>query len=338
LSEKITVQELPENNHKIWDDLVRNSDQGTVFHQLEWLKIMEKYTNTELMLLTATHADEIFAGIPLFLQKAFAGLVDRILSPPYPTMVQYLGPVFVRYNSWKENKREFHLRCFQEKLEEYLHSTIDPHSISIITPPNMLDIRSFLRAGYLATPRFTYVADVSKLEDIWKGLKKDLRQDITRAERRGLKVEEADLSGFNLVTHLLSSRLREKGERLDVSKEYLLDVYNKFYPQSLRALVCKHEQEEVGGLVFVFHKNKVSMWLGATTKSPKGVSPFDLLYWETIKWANRNGFRYCEIISAESQDEYKSKYNFELTPYYSLRKMRGAYELLANTYNIIRKR
>jgi len=338
LSEKITVQELSENNPKIWDDLVQNSDQGTVFHQFEWLKIMEKYTNTKLILLTATHTDEIFAGIPLFLQKGFAGLVDRILSPPYPTMVQYLGPVFIGYDCWKESKREFRLRRFQEKLDEYLSLTINPHSISIITPPNMLDIRSFMHAGYYAMPRFTYVADVSNLENVWKGFEKDLRQDIARAEKRGLKVEEANLSGFNLVTNLLSNRLREKGEKLDVSSEYLLNVYNKFYPQNLRALVCKHEQEEVGGIVFVLYKNKVSMWLAAATKSLKGVSPSDLLYWETIKWANKNGFRYCEIISAESQNEYKSKYNFDLIPYYFVKKMRGVYGLLANTYNIIRKR
>jgi lipid II:glycine glycyltransferase (peptidoglycan interpeptide bridge formation enzyme) len=334
---RIGIQEIPESRHNLWDSLIQNSDQGTVFHKFDWLKLMEKYTNTKLILLITTNGDKIFAGIPFFIQERFASLIKITLSPPYPTLVPYLGPFFIGYNFWKENKRIYLLRCFQKKLDHYLYSNIKPHSISIITPPNMLDMRPFLRAGYKVTPKYTYIADVSDLKAVWKGFKKKLRNSIVRAEKIGLEVEEDDLAGYNLVMRLLSRRLKEKGQRLDVSREYLLEVYRKFYPRNLRVLVCRYKQEEIGGLVFTVYKDKVSMWLSAAAKFLKGVSPNDFLYWETIKWANRNGFRYCEIIIADSQVEYKSKYNFHLTLYYSGKKMRRGYELLANTYNVIRK-
>jgi len=337
MSERFAVQELSESDRKLWDDLVQDSSQGTIFHQYEWLKLMEKYTNTKLNLLIATHGGEVFAGIPLFLQESYAGLIKRILSPPYPTMVHYLGPIFLGYDRWKENLRQYRLRRFQEKLDEYL-KTINPHSILIVTPPNMPDMRSLLQAGYSVTPKYTYVADVSDLKLVWKGFKKKLRSSIMKAERNGLRIEEADITGYNLVTHLLSNRLKEKGQKLEVSSEYLLEVYKTYYPRNLRVFVCKHEQEQIGGLVSTQHKDKVAIWLCAAERSAKAASPTDLLYWETIKWTYENGYRYCEILFAESQVGYKSKYNFGLAPYFSARKMRKGYGLLANTYNVIRNR
>jgi len=337
LGDRFAIQELSESDHKIWDDLVQNSDQGTVFHEFDWLKLMEKYTDSKLILLTATYGDEIFAGIPLFLQESYACLIKRILSPPYPTMVHYLGPIFNGYNHWKENIRQYRLSCFQKKLDEYLQR-INPHSILIVTPPNMLDMRSLSQAGYLVMPKYTYVADVSDLKHVWKGFKKKLRSSIMKAEKNGLRIEEANLSGYNLVTHLLSDRIKEKGQRLEVSSEYLFEVYRTFHPKNLRVVICGYEQEDLGGLVSTQHKDKVTIWLCATEKSPKFASPTDLLYWETIKWTNENGYRYCEILFAESQVEYKSKYNFGLVSYFSARKMRRGYSLIANTYNIIRNR
>jgi len=36
LINRLAIRELPESDHKIWDDLVRNSNQDTILHQFDW--------------------------------------------------------------------------------------------------------------------------------------------------------------------------------------------------------------------------------------------------------------------------------------------------------------
>jgi len=334
-SSRTEIKQLPESKHDLWDDLIQSSCQGTVFHKFDWLKIMEKYTNTKLILLIGLIGEEIFGAIPLFLQETFSGLIRRLLSPPYPTMVPYLGPVFVDYDSLKEDKREYRLRCFQMELDRFLHSRIRPHSMSAITPPYMLDMRHFLEAGYSVVPNYAYIADVTDLKAVWKGFKRKLRENIRKAEKNGLEVEEAALSGYNLVTRLLSRRIEEKGQRMDVSAAYLVEVYRKLHPRNLKIFVCKYGEDQIGGIVFTPFKERVTLWLAAA-RALKGVPATDLLYWATIKWASTNGFRLCEISVAESQVRFKAKYNFSLIPYYSAKKMRKSYGFFADKYNALR--
>lgn len=333
----VEIRELEERNSHKWDALLERSPQGTPFHRFDWLKIMDKYTNTKLLLLVGLDGQEIFAAIPLFIQKPFKGLIRRVFSPPYPTQVPYLGPVFYKYNEWKESLRESRLRVFQQELDNYIRSKIRAHVTLILTSPGLIDARPYLITGYNVSPKFTYNCNISEKEKVWKQFRRNLRKSIVKTENRGIQIKEGGLEEFNFIIELLRARLKEKEKRLEVPNDYFLEIYHKFYPDNLKIFVSEYNGENISGQILLIYKNKIWAWMGLPRTNLKGIYPNDLIRWKTIEWASNKGYRFFEIIDAQTSTSFKAKYNFNLDVYYSIKKCTRKYNLVASSYRFITK-
>lgn len=333
----VEIREFEEHNSHKWDTLIERSPQSTPFHKFDWLKIMEKYTNTKLLLLVGLDGKEIFAAIPLFLQKTFNGLIKRVFSPPYPTQVPYLGPIFLEYNEWKENLREIRLRVFHQELEHYLKSTIRPQVTNIVTAPGLLDARPYIISGCTVLPKFTYICNISEKEKVWKRLKKKLREDIVRTKKRGVQIKEGNLEELNFTIDSLCVRLYEKEKRLDIPKNYVIDIFQKFHPDNLKIFVSEYKGKNLSGLILLTYKNKIWIWMGLPRTNLKGIYPNDLLMWKAIEWASDNSYHFCEIIDAQTSTSFKAKYNFNLDIYYSTEKCTRKYKWMSSIYRSITK-
>jgi hypothetical protein len=325
---KITIRALNEDEFKTWDAVVDRSPQGTIFHTLEWLKIIEKHTHSQLFLFIGYFGDEPIAAIPFFYRKqSFFNIVS---SPIGSTLIPHLGPIFPDYHLHKQDKREFYFREFQKKLDEFLIQKLKPDSISINTSPNLLDVRPLIWNGYQVIPKYNYSKDITNLETVWNGFKKELRKNIEKVEHEGCVIEQAGLEGYQFISQSLSNRFDEQEMEFSASNEYLLDIFNAYYPDNLQIFIAKINGEPISGIVVTRYKNTFSLWIGATQTSIKGIYPVDFLQWKIIVWGNLNGYEKCEFIGANvpSISYFKSRYNFDLEIYYSVKKTRGLYRIL----------
>jgi len=317
---EIVVRALSEDEYGLWDDLVERSPHATVVHKHDWLKIIEKHTNSKLYLYAGYLGNEIIAAIPFFCRKKY--FIKSLSSPIGTAMIQNLGPIIPNYDDLKQDKREFYFREFQKELDKTLGREIKPNSISITTPPNLLDARPYVWNDYQVTPKYNYIKDIESLDDVWKGFKKQLRKNIENAEKAGLVIEEGGLEGYNFIIDSLSKRLDEQEVKFPTSKDYFSALYNRFYPENLKIFVAKLGGEPITGIIVTAYKNKLSIWVGATQTDLKGIYPVDLLQWKIIEWGNKNGYKYCEILGANmpSISYFKSRYNFDLEIYFNVRK------------------
>jgi len=331
---EIEVRELKKENYELWDELVENSPQGTIFHKLDWLKIVEKHTKSKLSLFTGYLGNEIIAAIPFFYHRSF--FLKTLSSPVGSTMIQNLGPLIPNYDDLKQDKREYYFREFQKELDKYIYSKIKPHVITITTSPNLIDVRPYIWTNYQVTPKYNYIKNIENLDWIWNDFKKRLRKNIVNAEKNGVEIEEGDLNSYNFIIQSLSGRLEEQESKLPVSNVYMLDLYHKFYPNNLKVFISKYEGKQVGGIIFTTYKDKVSIWVGATRANLKGLYPVDLLQWKIIEWGHENGFKYCEILGANmpSISYFKSRYNFDLNIYYSVEKSSTTFKVVTNVYKV----
>ncbi len=318
---EIIVKSLREDEYELWDYLVEQSPQATVVHRLDWLKIIERHTDSKLYLYVGYLGNEIIAAIPFFCKKKY--FIKTISSPIGSATIQNLGPIFPGYDNLKQDKREYYFREFQKELDEVIERDINPRRISIITPPNLLDARPYVWNGYRVTPKYNYIRNIENLDEVWAGFKKQLRKNIGNAEKTGLIVEEGGLDGYNFIIASLSKRLDEQEVKFSTSEEYFLDLYNRFYPDNLKIFVAKLNGELITGIIVTAYKNKLSIWVGATQTDLKGIYPVDFLQWKIIEWGNKNGYKYCEILGANmpSISYFKSRYNFDLDLYFSAQKI-----------------
>lgn len=327
----VEIKRLSEGNYHEWQELVEHSPQGTLYHDINWLKMAEKCTNTELLLLLMLR-NEVIGGIPLFCQRKYRNLLTVLMSPPYPslTFIPSLGPVLADYDELKQHKRESRLRDFHAALERHIRSRIKPDAIRIYTTVNLVDTRPFQWSGYIVTPEYTYIGDIKNGESVWKGFKREARKSIVKAERMGIEVEENGLEGYNFVLQSLLYRFKEQGIGFNVPRQYLLDLFQVFHPCNMKVFVAKRNGVNVGGQVVTIYKDKVSFWIGGVRSSLRGVYPLDILMWKIIEWANDHGFQYCENVGANtpSISTFKSRYGFDLKPYYVIKRSTLKYRIV----------
>ena len=332
---KVELKVAREEDAELWDRLVESSPHGTIFHTWKWLKIVEKHTNSKLFTLVG-YRGEVPVGIfPLFYQKK--AFLKMVFSPPPHVAIIYLGPVLVDYGKLKQSKRETNFVEFQKQIDEFIKEELKANYISISLPPGLLDPRPFQWSGYEVEPAYGYVMDLSKgIEHIWKNkCDKKLRENINRAIRRGIYIEEGGKKELEVIYDLMVDRYAEQDKIVTVPKEYLLDVYDAF-SENIKISVAKYEGEIITGTIDIYYKDKIVSWIGNPRPRVKiSPSPNDLLNWEAMKYACEHGFRYYETIGTAGDERlhnYYSKFNPELLIRFSAKKSSLISQLLERTY------
>jgi lipid II:glycine glycyltransferase (peptidoglycan interpeptide bridge formation enzyme) len=337
---KVEIQVATEEDSQLWDRLIDASPYGTVFHTWKWLKIMEKHSRTNLILeklkgdlypLVGFKGDRPIGVIPLFhFSNQF---FSQVSSPPSDVEAEYLGPVLIDYDKMNQRKRESLFIQFQKKIDEFI-SSLKAGYISISTPPGFQDCRPFSWNSYAIKPMYNYLLDVSKGEDhLWKHFTKEARWDINKAKKKGIVIEEGRKEELKRIFDVYYNTFKSQGRRVNFSKEYLLDVYDAFSPTNLKVFVAKYQGEFVSGIIATCFRDVFSVWMGSSKPPIKDLPANDLLYWETMKWAINHECKYYEMIWANTPrlNRFKSKYNPDLSIYFSARKYNSFFAKLLRT-------
>lgn len=336
----VEIKELSPDNSDFWDNIVEISPQGTLFHKIHFLKIVEKYTNSTLHCFAGYIGNELVAAVPFFSKKRYSMTV--FLSPIESAFIQNLGPIFPNYDGLKQDKKEYYFREFQCELDAYLDKNFHITKITLTTSPHLIDARPFVWNNYQIIPKYNYIKNISNLLTVWTDFKKQLRKNIEKADKSGVVIREGGLEDLQKIQNSLLNRLNEQNINLKISSNYLTELYNFFHPNNLKIFVAEYKDEFVTGIIVIVYKNKISIWIGAIQTDLKGLYPVDLLHWKIIEWGHNNGYEFCEIFGANMPtiSYFKSKYNFDLDIYWHATKNKRSdfIKKCKNCLGIIKKR
>jgi len=309
------------DDRELWNEIVKKSPHGTLFHTWKFLKIVEKHTPSKLYPLIGMRGTTPVGIYPLFLQKKF--FLRLVFSPPPHALLLYLGPAIVDYDKLKQSKKESTFVEFQRKVNEFLESEINYNYVRVRTSPGLIDSRPFLWTNYKVEPLYTYIIDIEKgPEYVWKNFNKQVRIDINKTKREGVKVEEGSEIELEFIRKSIADRFIEQGLKPKDYSGYLTDVY-KSYPNNIKIFVGKYNDEYVGGLTLLCYKDKASLWIGIPKTELQGIYPNDLIVWESIRWACESGYKKYEIMAAGDDPRlrhFKSKFNPDPSLWYSAEK------------------
>jgi len=318
----LTISLLDSSKEKIWDDLVKSSSFGTLFHTVEWLKLVKEQTNAEYLPIMFYKGSQLIAIYPVFIQKK--GPIKLALSPPSRSYILYLGPVISDYESMKQDKKESIYIQIQEELDNYLFKNIGCKYARIRSSPGLFDSRPLRWAGYNIDSYYTYRINLkSDINQIWDRFDKSVRRMINQAQEENIIVRTGDQNDLGFIHDLLYQRYIEQGLKPTDYKDYLLKIYKKFYPENLKIFVAEYKGERVSGCFYLCFKNIMYFWVGLPKTDVAGGSPNDLIQWEAIRWAQSNGFDYYELMDAGDDPRlrhFKSKYNPDLVIWFSAAK------------------
>jgi len=324
-----------------WDKIVERSN-GTIFHRWGWIKLMEKHSikkifrkscKAKLYPLVIFDGETPIGLFPVFLYK---GIVKFVFSPPGGVENLYLGPLIVEYDKLKQSKRESRLLSVIKEVDSFIQSELDPNFIMFSTIPDLIDSRPFKWLGYDVEPRYTYILKLNRgMEEIWKSFHKSLRRGIEKARRSGIIVREGFKDDLEHIYDLLRSR-----NRIHTSKEFVLEVFKKF-KSNVKVFIAEKDGERLSGIVNICYDKKVNFWIGSPKFNYRGVNPNEIVFYESIKWAKENGFKYYEIMGADdfSLFEFKRKFNCDLSMFLTARKYSPRFiKIIEAVYRTIKPR
>lgn len=325
------------NSQQEWDDFVQTSQYGTIFHTWNWLKIMEKNTDSILYPLEVYVGSTHIANYPVFFKNK--GLIKIALSPPYYSDILYLGPVMLQFESLKQHKKEDYLNGIQSEIDKFLFSGLNCNYVNLRTAPGLYDSRYLRWAGYNIEPFYTYRIDLKNgPEYLWPNFHKTVRQSIRYAEKKGIVIEKGDLDDLRFIQSRIITRFNEQGKDKFNISGYFEELYHEYNGRNLDIFVARYDEKTVSGAVHLNYNGVMYQWVGVPKSEVDGISPNDLLVWESIRSACAKGLKYYELMDGGDNPRlrwFKSKFNPEISIWYSAEKYSHPIYRLAR--NVCRK-
>ena len=314
----INVKIANEKELEMWDEIVDSSAMGTIFHKLDWLREAEKHTESKLYPLISYQGQEVVCLFPIFyMKKAF---IKMAFSPPPNCAIPYMGPIFI-YLTDKQTSVEMLHNTIVEKVKDFLVRDLRSDYILIKTSTHVLDVRAFLWESFQANPEYTYMIPIDgNTETFFEGLKRQTRVDIRKAEKQ-LKITKGNIADFRTLSKMIMDRYQQQGKAFGASNGYLMRIYESF-PDNIDIVDLVCNEEIIGGGVLIKYRDVVSQWLGSVVPKKNIRGANELLHWWVIKNYKEKGYKYYELMGANTKSLclFKSKFNPQLEVYFNIYK------------------
>jgi len=266
---------LSDNGHKEkWDEYIKFCPQGTFGDLYGWKKIYELYGYKSFPIAAIDDSGKIRGVLRLFLRKDIFGRKFLVSNP------------FLSYGGICSDDEEIK-RSLILKAQE----------IAVDNNVEYIEIRQFAgKADNLTTKNdfVTMVLRLDKGEDfIWNNiLQANVRNKIRQAIKAGLTFDYG-IKYFDDFYRVLSINHRDLGTPLH-NKLFFRKVLEEFDNTS-GIMVVKHNGEVIAGMLSITFKNVFSEPWASSLKKYNHLRPNNILYWEAIKYACRNGFEYFDF-------------------------------------------
>jgi len=175
--------------------------------------------------------------------------------------------------------------------------------------------------GFECSILYTYLfAGIKGMEQVWAGLKENIRTDIKKAQRV-LEVSVSD--DFEIVLKMVKMTLSRQGMKLpetDIFTRHLDRVCAEH--KSRRILVGRDSSDRIYGMAYLLYDNqKVYYYRAGSDPELRNTGVSSLLVYKAIEFAVDNGLDFdFEGSMKESISRFFAGFGAELTPYYSISK------------------
>lgn len=319
-----------------WNNVVKESLNGTFYHTWEWNEVIEKGLNSESLSVAVEDEEKnkLIGIFPFFIRnlfedyrinKYFPGISNnfQIGCSPHHKLYSFGGPCVLSSvtNSEEIYKLMFgFVNTYSKKKKSVTDHLIYPYH-------NCLD-SALIQNGYIKTgTKKTAIIHIDKdLKEVCKGFKKQFSKDIRRAARNGVIVyesqnykEDIDLY-YNQFQKLLLDRIIERTGNSYRRVSYALVPYSYFeklrdilFPEKMaRLFFAEYNGVKVGALINFYYKDTI--YLGHTSVlrgEYNDLNAYKLLIWHSIVDGKKNGFKNLDLTGLHP-NELHGQYRFKM--------------------------
>ena len=312
------IRLLGEDEFPLWNEFVSHSPQGTLFHKTNWLKASRETP----IIYGCFKSGRLVAGLPLVQRNIQFGMK----TASHPPLTPYLGLVF------KPARGKYVTQISAEKaMGKAIARSIktDFNMIHFNFPPGPVDLQPFIWEGFYSSIRYTYLLSLDDLVQVWAGMDDKRRNDICRAERDGLHVDnQSEFEEFFTLVRQTFQRQEIRMEFVDTAFHYndMLEKRNQCRPFVTR----DKDGIPIAGVYIIWDTRRAYYLLGGynSVRTHRGASA--LAMWEAIKFTKEelqlSQFDFEGSMIPQVEQFFRG-FGGRLTPYYSVTFMRPAFKV-----------
>ena len=176
--------------------------------------------------------------------------------------------------------------------------------------------------GYRKEMAFTHLLDVDEMteESLWESYKKRIRRDVRKAEKSGIRIDEArDLKEVDILFDLYLETMK-RNEAYNVwTRKMLHAIYHHLVKNGeAEFLLAKLKGEVIAGIILLFSPETVYYFFAASAQKHLSLCPNDLLVHHGICLTIRKGKRFFDLMTSHQKDvalmNFKEKWGAQKYP------------------------
>lgn len=298
------VRTIEPNEFPAWDTFVSQSSQGMLFHTTKWLGT----TGAPFRIYGCFHQDSLVGGMPVEIVgtqtaghscfntstelQATGSSVGQVVghSANCPYLGVVLPPASKKYVTTLTQHRNI-LKSLAGHVKDQFTS------IHSRMGPDVVDMQPFIWAGYSISLRYTYRIDLSDLEVAWQNMTDKRRNDIRKAERDGITVD--DHGSLHEILSIVEETFQKHRRAVHFSeladrRDQMLRSCNQ-----CRSFVARDRfGEAVAGIHIVWDERCAYYLLGGygTAGTHRGAGA--LAIWEAVRYAGNLGLQRFDILAS----------------------------------------
>ena len=308
------IKQLHKNNYNEWNDFLKTRKGATIFHTIEWKKVLEETFGYKPEYLMVEDSKGNIVGIsPAFAVKTLFGRV--IVSQPF---CEYGGAVVEK--GFEEAYKEI-LNFYRDKVEneriKYVEIRVLPDG------GNEYKYKYFDNIGFVKQFKaFGFYIDVKGKDfekDIWQGLytkKSRVRNSVRKAIKSGVRVVEDD--DIDVYYELYIKTMAKLGS--PPYPKTLFENIKKYAGSSVRFTYAYLKEIPIAAMMSFRYNNRHLMVGLVSDKNYQEYRANNLLYNEQIEYATKNKFEIIDLGRTRpnsSYERYKKRWGATKVDLYS---------------------
>jgi Acetyltransferase (GNAT) domain len=308
ISREYQVRALDTSEFARWDDFVRLSPQGTLFHTTLWLDA----SGLPYRLLGCFRGSELHGGFALSL------VGHRAAGRPHPSFTPYLGIVYPPPRA-KYVTEISHHKEIGSAFAKFIKDEFD--FLELTFSPEVVDLQPFIWQGFDVDLHYTYRLSLESLEAVLDNMDAARRRNLFSAEKQGVQVEVGD--NFAQILRLREMTFKRQGMAASDGSAAI-----RFESSLRRAGRCQgflarsKEGELLGGVWIAWDDKRAYYLLGGFDRSAQSNNAVALAMWRAIQFTALNlklpefDFEGSMIPAIE---RFFRKFGGKITPNYTIR-------------------
>jgi len=301
----MSVLILEDVNKGRWNEIIKLGDYNDVFMSYEWCQVAKNLYDMNPVYFILQEANMDVGAFVVFTSGGKT-ILKKIQSKLFKKATVYSGPTILHPN--KEEGFSLLLDAWENYAKE--HNVID---ISWNMFTKWENKESFIQKGYTPVKYATYILrlDDKTEDDLFKKLRKEKRKSIKKAYESDVEIkrysgEEAlpFLKRFHSLFEKTYLRAKVSGGSIGWKSLDLMEEVFKQFKDNSYLFIANYNGKMAAGATIIRLNNTINYNpVGASdVKLTRLSGAADLLHWEIIRWAKREGLKFYDFGGASPND------------------------------------